>query len=71
MTSKMNNLRFNRVRDKRLERPSFGLSCENDERRFALRAVFIDAINAVRHEDGRIEMLSDFGYGEFRTLLGR
>jgi len=26
---------------------------------------------AVRHEDGRIEMLSDFGYDEFRTRLGR
>ena len=26
---------------------------------------------AVRHEDGRIEMLSDFGYAEFRGRLGR
>lgn len=26
---------------------------------------------AMRHEDGRIEMLSDFGYGEFRERLGR
>lgn len=26
---------------------------------------------AIRHEDGRIEMISDFGYGEFRRRLGR
>jgi carboxynorspermidine decarboxylase len=26
---------------------------------------------AVRHEDGRVEMLSDFGYEEFRRRLGR
>ncbi|GAB5459780.1 MAG: carboxynorspermidine decarboxylase [Henriciella sp.] len=26
---------------------------------------------AIRHEDGRMEMLSDFGYNEFRRRLGR
>ena len=26
---------------------------------------------AVRHEDGKIEMLSDFGYEDFRQRLGR
>ncbi|MCI4646245.1 MAG: carboxynorspermidine decarboxylase [Hyphomonadaceae bacterium] len=26
---------------------------------------------AMRHEDGRIELLSEFGYGEFRRRLGR
>ncbi len=26
---------------------------------------------AIRLEDGRIEMLSDFGYAEFRQRLGR
>ena len=26
---------------------------------------------AMRHEDGTVEMLSDFGYAEFRSRLGR
>ncbi len=26
---------------------------------------------AIRHEDGRVEQISDFGYGEFRRRLGR
>ena len=26
---------------------------------------------AIRHEDGKIEMLSDFGYDAFRARLGR